>query len=233
MNEPRPQNESELIDFVRSIDVPAPAALHGQVEALVSEHPRRGPRRRGAASSTGRVPSRAWALGGAAALAVVAVALVVGLSGGGASSVSVRAASALTVRPATMGAPAENPRNGAQLAVAVDGVAFPYWGGRLGWRATGARSDRIGGRTVTTVFYSDGRGRRMGYAIVAGTPAPRLSGGVVVWRGTTPYRLLDEDGVQVVTWLRDGRLCVLSGRGVDYTALLRLASWSGPPAAAS
>jgi hypothetical protein len=29
-----------------------------------------------------------------------------------------------------------------------------------------------------------------------------------------------------VTWLRDGHLCVLSGRGVSGATLLRLASWA-------
>ena len=58
-----------------------------------------------------------------------------------------------------------------------------------------------------------------------GTPAPAASGGTVVWRGGVPYRLLRDHGVPVVTWRRDGRLCVLSGRGVSGATLVRLASW--------
>jgi len=224
MSEPRPQTESELVDFVRSIDVPAPPALHDRVETLVSERPQ-GSRRRAWGSGSGR-PAFAWALGGAVAVAVVVAALVVGLSGGGSPSLSLRATSALALGPATMGAPAENPHDGSQLAVAVDGLAFPYWGEHLGWRSTGVRTDRIGGHTVTTVFYADGRGRRVGYAIVGGTPAPGVSGGVVAWRGRTAYRLLSVNGVGLVAWTRDGHLCVVSGRGVDGATLLRLASWS-------
>jgi hypothetical protein len=49
---------------------------------------------------------------------------------------------------------------------------------------------------------------------------------MVAWRGGVAYRLLDEHGVAVVTWLRDGHLCVVSGRGVSSATLLRLASWS-------
>ena len=45
---------------------------------------------------------------------------------------------------------------------------------------------------VTTVFYADAGGRRIGYAIVGGTPAPRSTGGVIAWRKNTPYRLLTE-----------------------------------------
>jgi hypothetical protein len=40
------------------------------------------------------------------------------------------------------------------------------------------------------------------------------------------YRLLTENGAAVVTWLRDGHLCVVSGHGVSSTTLLKLASWS-------
>jgi hypothetical protein len=48
-----------------------------------------------------------------------------------------------------------------------------------------------------------------------------------------PYRLLTVHGAAVVTWLRDGHLCVISGRGVSSATLLRLASWSEHDATAS
>jgi hypothetical protein len=86
---------------------------------------------------------------------------------------------------------------------------------------------------ITTVFYADGRGRRIGYAIVAGSPAPRISGGVVRWRNGTPYRLETQSGAPVVTWLRSGHLCVVSGRGVSSATLLRLASWNERPGRAA
>jgi hypothetical protein len=124
-------------------------------------------------------------------------------------------------------------RTHAQLAVAVDGVPFPYWEDRFGWRSIGSRTDRVDGRSITTVFYGDSSGRRIGYAILAGTPAPGVTGGVIAWRGGVSYRLLSENGAAVVTWLRDGHLCVLSGRGVSSAALLGLASWSDHDATAS
>jgi hypothetical protein len=111
------------------------------------------------------------------------------------------------------------------LTAAVDGVAFPYWEDALGWRATGARTDAVGGRAITTVFYANRAGSQIGYAIVGGLPAPHTSGGAVVQLGPTQYRLLRVNGETVVTWQRDGRMCVLAGRGVAPATLLHLASW--------
>ena len=177
MTDLRPHTESELVEFVRSIDAPAPDSLHRQVESLIAGRPRfarrpTGARARASAPRSFGAAPRLAAIGGIAA-AAAAVAIAVSLSGGASSALSLRQASALTLSPATTSAPRESASNRAELAAAVEGVSFPYWGERFGWRSTGARSDRVGGRAVTTVFYADGRGRRIGYAIVAGAPAPR------------------------------------------------------------
>ncbi len=225
MTDPRPTTESEIVDFVRSIDVPAPDSLHRQVEELLAARAPRAARRRGERSRArafGIAPR--LAAGGAIAAALVAVAVAIGLSGGS-STLSVQDASALTLRPATAAPPGESSVNRAQLAASVEGVAYPYWGGRLGWRATGARTDRIDGRTVKTIFYGGGHGQRIGYAIVAGASPPQMSGGVISRRDGTPYRLLTQKGAPVVTWVREGHLCIVSGRGVSGATLLRLASW--------
>jgi hypothetical protein len=222
-----PRSESELVEFVRSIDVRAPDSLHERVESLVAERSRSARRWPISAGSSGAGQAsvgRRLAAAGAIA-GVVAVVIAVSVGGGGSQGLSLRQASALTLGPATVPAPPESPSKRDQLAAAVDGVSFPYWEERFGWRSTGARSDRIAGRAVTTVFYADGRGRRIGYAIVAGAPAPRMSGGVVAWRDGMPYRLLAENGAQMVSWLRAGHLCVVSGRGVAASTLLALASW--------
>ncbi|HYB23115.1 MAG TPA: hypothetical protein VED41_04915, partial [Solirubrobacteraceae bacterium] len=202
-----PHTEAELIELVRSIDVRAPQQLHERVEALVAEHTGTQPRRR---------PARRWGLlaGAPALAAALAVALAVILSNTGTgSSLTLSKAVALTLRPATMTAPAENPTNGSELMASADGVPFPYWEESFGFRATGMRVDRMDNRTVTTVFYADSHKRWIGYAIVAGTPAPTVSGGVVIDRAGTAYRLSADDGARVVTWLRDGRLCVVAGHG--------------------
>jgi hypothetical protein len=160
------------------------------------------------------------------AAAAVAGALVAGLTGGGSSGLSVRQATALTLREATGAAPAKSKSDRDTLAVAVNGVAFPYWEDEFGWRAVGTRTDRVAGREVTTVFYANRRGQTIGYAIASGAKPPRISEGMMARRGGIHYWLLSVNGVPVVTWLRDGHLCVVSGRGVSGATLLRLASWN-------
>jgi hypothetical protein len=216
MSGPTPPTESEIVELVRSIDVRAPQELHGQIEAMVAE----------------RAPTRArrpaairWGLAGAPLLCAISVVLIVVLSGGGGSPLTLRTAVALTMRPQTMAAPEQNPHDRTQLAANVEGVPFPYWEDRFGWRSTGERVDRVDGRTVRTVFYAGSHHQWLGYAIVAGNPAPHIGGGVVVRRGDTSYRLIDEGGAEVVTWLRDGRLCVVAGHGVSSATLMALASW--------
>jgi hypothetical protein len=225
--------QRRIAELLRSFDVPAPESLHRRIESLVASHqnqfaprsPRRGARRFSPFGLAGA---------GAVAAAVVAVAIVVGLTGGGsAPTVGFSQAAASTQRAATLPAPPESQAHHAQLAVAVDGVPFPDWSERFGWRSTGSRADRVDGRSITTVFYGDSSGRRIGYAILAGTPAPRIGGGVIVWRGGVTYRLLSQNGAAVVTWLREGHLCVVSGRGVSSATLLRLASWSDHDATVS
>ena len=225
MNEPRPQTESELIELIRSSDARAPEALHRRIEQMASERSRSGRHRRTArgAFAAGRsalVPR----VGALAALAAALVAVLAIVLGGGGRSLSVQQATALTLSHPTAAAPAEMSPSSSELVAAVEGVHFPYWEERFGWRSTGQRTDTLEGHAVTTVFYADRGGQRVGYAIVAGR-APSLSGGSVKWLGGRPYRLLSIGGARTVVWLRGGRLCVLSGRGVSGGTLLRLASW--------
>jgi hypothetical protein len=237
------EEQRHVAELLRSFDAPAPEALHRRVESLVAEHAQDPPRwgaarrnRRSAGRASRRQPLSVLRFGGAGAAAVavlVVVALALFPAGGGSHTLSLRQAAAPTLRAATLPAPPENSANRAQLAAAVDGVRFPYWGERFGWRGTGTRSDRIDGRTVTTVFYSDASGKRIGYAIVAGSPAPRIDGGTVAWHGGVPYRLLTLNGAATVAWMRDGRLCVVSGRGISSATLLKLASWSDREASVS
>jgi hypothetical protein len=248
-----PESELDVGELIRSIDVRAPQALHAKVDAMIAERTSRS-RRSSRSSGTARPPSagnrdggdasarvlgvgrsrigpRLAALGSIAA-AIVALVVVISLSGNSAT-LSVHDAAALTLRPATTAAPRESSASRAELAASVDGVAFPYWGSHFGWRSTGQRTDSVDGREVTTVFYENSHGRRVGYAIVAGDTPPQASGGVVSRRDGTPYRLLTVKGVAVVAWTREGHLCVISGRGVEGATLLRLASWDEPRATSS
>src|SRR5580692_11531525 len=121
MSEPRPRTESELVELVRSIDAPAPDALHREVRALVSTRQIVAPR-------AGRLVLARGPLAATALAAVLAAVLAIALSAGGNhATLSLREASAPTLRPATAAAPPESPSNDGQLAAAVDGVSFPYW----------------------------------------------------------------------------------------------------------
>lgn len=159
------------------------------------------------------------ALGAAVAAAAAVLAVVLP---GGSGGLTVQQAAALALSRPTIVAPAESAVNRSQLDMAVEGVRFPYWAERFGWRSAGARIDHAGGREVKTVFYASPEGRTIGYAIASGR-APATHGGTVRWRAGVPYRVLSQDGATVVTWPRDGHLCVISGRGVDARTLLRLA----------
>jgi hypothetical protein len=205
--------------------VKAPESLHRRVQEMVAGAHRRAPARR---RMVWAIPARRPAVvaaAGAVLAAAATLALAVGLSGGGSSSgLSARQAAALALSPATLPAPSESPTNRSELTASVGGVAFPYWEERFGWRGSGARGDTLAGRAVTTVFYSNERGERIGYAIVAG-PAPATSGGVLVRRWGVSYRLASQDGANVIVWRRGGHLCVMAGRGVSPRTLLALASW--------
>jgi hypothetical protein len=226
----RPRTEDELIGLVRSSDARAPDTLHNSVRALIASRTRahrwrlamrrREPLARGVA--VGRW-GLAMAFVGLTATLALLVALVAGGRGG---AFTVREAAAATLRPATTAAPARDGNDRAELTAAVDGVAFPYWGGRFGWRASGERTDRVAGRTIITVFYVDGRGRRLGYSIAGGAKPPPLDG-AIAWRGRTSFHLFMQAGARAVAWLRAGHVCVASGRGLASSTLLHLASWSG------
>jgi len=198
-------------------DVAAPDRLRMAVAELVADaRGARAPRRAARRSR----PRLAGLLAAAGAVAVV-LALVLTI-GGGASSPSVRDVAAVALRPAAAPAPAAQP-GGELLRAHAGPIAFPTWT-RVGWRAVGARTDTVGGHELRTVFYADAAGRRIGYAI-ADTQLP-VSGGQVVTRRGARLRVLDRGATAVVTWRRDGRTCILAGRGVPVGRLLTLASYA-------
>lgn len=226
--------QRQVVALTTAANAKAPESLRRQVATMLASSgaghadPSRAARR--------RLSSRLFALSGPRAgfaavvvAASIAVVVAIGLAGGGSdrsgsSGLSVQAAAALTLGAATGPAAAENERDRSQLKVAVDGVSFPYWKERFGWRSSGTRTDVLGAHTVTTVFYASSDGRRIGYAIASGQ-APRTEGGTVVRRWGVSYRVLEHDGATVVTWQRRGHLCVMAGRGVSARTLVNLASW--------
>ena len=241
----RPQTEDELIDLVHSIDIEAPPALRARVEDMVAEAAARRGRPRPAVRRGGSGRSGVWRarpLTGALTLAVVVAALAVALTSGGGShglslrsggshGLSLRSAAAPTLLASTTRGPVRSGHS-QFLAAEVGGVRFPYLEDALGWRSSGGRTDTVAGRAVTTVFYSRGAAR-VGYSIYAGVPAPSARGGVLhLFRGTA-YRVLAGNGTAIISWKRDGHLCVMSSSSASASALIHLAGWSGGSATAA
>ncbi len=168
--------------------------------------------------------SRGLVAGLAAAAAVAVVAVVLALPGHVPGGPTVADAAALAIRPPTGPGPRVQPGRPTLLAREVDGVPYPNWANRFGWRAVGVRVDTIGGRRATTVFYRKD-GRRLGYTIVAGKALHVPAGARRVVSGDTEIRLLRLGGRPVATWERRGHTCVLSG--VGPTKLAKLAGWKG------
>jgi anti-sigma factor RsiW len=167
--------------------------------------------RRPAPQTRPRPRMRLRPLLGAAAAATIALVGVLVLSTGGAGTADLAEAAARAPE-----APAPGRADELRLAASSDGIAFPDWEPRLGWRATGARTDEVDGRQAVTVTY-ERRGREVAYAIL-GRPALDLPD------GDDAYRELTHEGRPAVTWIRGGRTCLLlGGDGVDEDTLRRLA----------
>ncbi len=194
----------------------APAALRARVTLA------RPPRRRRPVSGLamrGRAVTAVAASGLAAVFAAVAV-LAVGTTGG----LTVAQASEVAARPVQMPAPKPGEESAALPGLRAAGLPYPYWQDAFGYRAVGVRHDRLDGRLATTVFYARG-GANVAYTIVAGAPLPagETTRGTVL-QGVS-LRALTAHGRTVVTWVRAGHTCVLTGDGATVSTLLRLASW--------
>jgi anti-sigma factor RsiW len=181
--------------------VEAPFELRRRVDALPARARRRRWRPLGALAG----------LGAAAAVALVLV------TAGGAPTVRDVLDSA-GASPAA----AISPSGGSLLPVAVEGVRFPNYEEKFGWRAVGRRDAEIDGRDVTTVFYERG-GERVTYSIVAGDALAEPDGEDVEAEGT---RLRRVGAGNAVTWRRLGHTCVMDGSAaVSLAAVAELAGW--------
>jgi hypothetical protein len=197
-------------------DVSAPLALRVRIEAMQKEAA--APRRRGF-----RLPSLGRWLPAAGLAAAAAVAVLVVLVAGGGPSVDSMVAAAL--RP-PVAAVSVDPNQERLLRQQVEGVRFPNYAGKFGWEAAGMRTDELDGRLTRTVFYRRD-GRDVAYTIVAGDALPWPDDAARAEREGIELRSFTQDGRTVVTWLRQGHTCVLSGEGVDARTLIELAAWKG------
>jgi hypothetical protein len=204
------EKQRRAVAALRSVDERAPAWLRARVE------PERKRRRR---------PLSLPLAGGLAAGAAFALILALVLPGGAGGPTVVEAAE-LADRPAAAPAPGPDPSEPALLDARAAGLAFPSWAKEFGWRATGRRVDELDGRRAVTVFYEK-EGRRIGYTIISGERIDPPDEARRAVREDTVLYGLSSDGRVIVTWLRDGVTCVLSGSGVEPDVLLDLASWKG------
>lgn len=217
------------VALVRSAadDVRAPDALRERLLTLAPDEAgaREMSRRARRAPSRTSTPRRRRLLAGVAAVAaVVVVVLALSLSGTSGSP-TVAQAAALSTRPATLPAPRHLGPHSFLINRSEAGVPFPYWEDHFHWKAVGARTDTLAGRTATTVFYVDRRGRRLAYAIVSGAPLPVPSGARTIVRDGVHMWVATISGATVVTWERDGHSCVMASAQVPAASLVRLASW--------
>jgi hypothetical protein len=177
-------------------------------------------RRRALATSPVRHRSRTVALAGAVGAFVWSLAAL----GGGQAVLTVADAATIAARPATATVP-EPPDDSATLPhLRAAGLPFPYWEDHFGWKATGVRDDDVDGRALTTVFYRS-HGRRIAYTIVPGTRLPAAPAARTIRRGGIVIHASTDNRRLIVTWLRRGHTCVLSGIDVPLDTLLELAGW--------
>jgi hypothetical protein len=112
------------------------------------------------------------------------------------------------------------------LKADVQGVPFPNLGAEFAWQQAGRRTDELGGRKTETVFY-ERAGVRIGYTIISGVPIDPPADARPSTQNGVQLNTTADEGRQIVTWFREGRTCVVSGKDVSAKDLREVASWKG------
>jgi hypothetical protein len=200
----REQRVVAMLHDARAADR-APSGLRARIDAQRPSNAMRARRRIGYGSAL------------AGALAVVVLAVVLLLPGGTPGSPSLSQAAALALR---------GPTTHAVHGANVEDVYFPDWHQQDGWHATGMRTDKINGRTATTVYYRyDGSPRTVAYTIV-GAPALKTPDVTPTRWNRIELQTLMLDGRLIVTWKNDNHTCVISAVGIAGSQLRQLAAHS-------
>jgi anti-sigma factor RsiW len=189
----------------------APMALRERVEASRSA---------AASRTSARWRSSVRAPVAVSAAAAVAIVLALTLPAGSPGAPSVAQAAALGALKPTLPAPEPQPAGTSRLRIAVGRLHFPNWTATIGWRAVGQRRDRLGARSVLTVYYSKG-GHTVAYSIVSGRPLPEPSG-TSTTGATYFFQSFRLPGRNVVTWREAGHTCLLSAAGLSRRVLAAL-----------
>jgi hypothetical protein len=126
---------------------------------------------------------------------------------------------------ATEPAPAPVGGTPPELGASVGRVDFPDWEKSFGWKAVGRRDDTLSGRPVTTVFYRNADGARLGYAVVSGDTLKAKPPGRRVTRKGKLYHVARVGGRTVVTWNQQGHTCaIVAPSRVPRARLVELAA---------
>jgi anti-sigma factor RsiW len=194
-------------------DVRAPQSLREAIE-----------RDRG--RTTARAPAsfwrrHRWALGAAGAVAAALAGVVIALdTGGNTTEPSLTKVYATARLAPTEAAPARLGGSPPVLDANVGKLEFPDWQRRFGWKAVGSRNDTLSGRPVTTVFYRNPEGARLGYAVVSGDPLGGNPPGRQVTRNGKAYKVARAGERTIVTWTQQGHTCAIVGPSVVPRARL-------------
>lgn len=174
---------------------------------------------RPAASAPRRaLPVRAG-LAAACGLAVLILAIVLAPGERGGPVASMAALSALRAAEPAPPAAADG-----TLRRSFAGVTFPDWERPHGWRAVGARRDRVDGRATDTVYYVHTH-HRIGYTVLSGSPVGLPARGRRVERDGVAVQLYRDGRRSVAVFERAGRTCVLAGVVHREETLVKLATW--------
>ena len=199
---------------LRGLDLPAPAGLRQRIESE---------RARPSAPVRRRRLAIGGALAGAAAAIALAAVLVLPSGSGGPTIVE---AAQLSVLPATQPSAPVDPASPKLLKADVQGVPFPNLGAEFAWQQAGRRTDELDGRKTETVFY-ERPGVRIGYTIISGDPIDPPADARPSTQNGVQLNTTADGGRQIVTWFREGRTCVVSGKDVSAKDLREVASWKG------
>ncbi|MGI8411042.1 MAG: hypothetical protein ACR2LV_00730 [Solirubrobacteraceae bacterium] len=194
----------------------APAALRARL-AL-----RRAPAHRPPSTQRAR---RAF-IGATVASAAAAIIAILVIAGGPAGAPSVVQAATLASRPPVAPVPAQQGNGVTLIRLSAAGLPYPYWDDHFGYKATGVRRDRLGGRLATTVYYMHA-GQPVAYTILTGAAIPSGTPTHSTVENHVMLRSFTAHGRLTVTWLRRGHTCVLTATHTPLPVLLRLASWKG------
>jgi hypothetical protein len=129
---------------------------------------------------------------------------------------------ALAERPADESAADLRPRDG-RVSLAVDGIAVPDWRRDKGWRAVGARRDKLRDHDAATVFY-ERRGDRVALTIAERPALERPADAETVRGPRRSFLSASLRGRETLVWYRGGRTLVLSSADVPRQTLLKLVS---------